>query len=48
MLHDGQFDVRQYQKEKDKLESEARLRNILTGGVYVTDESFDKEIEQFE
>lgn len=47
MLHDQQFSLEQYQKEKDKLESDARLKNILTGGIYISDKDFDKAIEQF-
>ena len=47
MLRDEQFDVREYQAQKDKLENDARLRNILSGGGYVSDEQFDKLIGQF-
>lgn len=47
MLHDQQFSVREYQKEKDKLESDANLHNILSGGMYTSNEEFDKIIRNF-
>ena len=46
MLRDQQFDVREYQKEKDRLENEARLRRVISGGAYVSDEQFDNDIKQ--
>lgn len=48
MLRDQQFSVREYQKEKDKLENKARLYNILSGGSYVRNKEFDNEIKQFD
>jgi len=48
MLQQENFSLQEYQRQKDRLESEARLRNILNGGVVIEDKRFDEEIGRFE
>ena len=47
MLQQENFSLQEYQRQKDRLESEARLRNILNGGVVIEDKKFDEEIDRF-
>lgn len=47
MLKDEKFNIREYQKSRDKLKSAAELQNILKGGIFVDNKIMDDEIGSF-
>lgn len=47
MLKDEKFDLAAYQKQKEKLESDARLHNIVNGGIFIENKEMDEEIGSF-